>query len=163
MDVDKDPSNSVHFRRVLSHFATGLTVITSEVDGHKVGFTCQSFSSVSLDPPLVAFFSHVDGGSWACIRKAGFFCVNVLSEGQEYVSRVFAMRGADKFHDVETHPAPSGAPIIDHSIAWIDCTIENVVRAGDHDCVIGRVQSLSAAETAMPLLYFRGGYGQLGS
>jgi 3-hydroxy-9,10-secoandrosta-1,3,5(10)-triene-9,17-dione monooxygenase reductase component len=160
---DVNAFTDVEFRRVLGHFATGLTIIACCVDGHPFGFTCQSFASVSLDPPLISFFAHKESGSWAGIRDVGRFSVNMLSDQQVNLARIFAVRGADKFNDVEWTLSPAGMPIIKGGIAWLDCTVESVFDAGDHDGVLGRVRSLEHENNAAPLIYFRGGYGDLGS
>ena len=154
-----DPTDDLTFRRVLGHFATGLAVVTGDHDGTRAGFTCQSFTSVSLRPPLVGFFARKESQSWAMIRASGRFCVNVLARDQEMVARTFATPGIDKFHDLPTVGAPSGSPILPGVIAWIDCSIEIVADAGDHDSVLGSVTSLAHVADSMPLLYFRGGYG----
>lgn len=157
-----DPSfDAARFRQVLGHFATGITVVTA-VDGHgPVGFTCQSFSSLSLEPPLVVFAPANDSSSWPRIKAAGHFAVNILSEDQEDVCRRFATRGADKFAGCGWHSAPStGAPILGGVLAWIDCTIEAEHEGGDHLLVVGRVHGLEIVHEGKPLLFFRGGYGR---
>ena len=148
------------FRTVLGHFCSGVAVVTALDTGVPVGLTCQSFSSVSLDPPLVLFVPAKASGSWAGIRSAGHFCANVLDEGQEELSRRFATKGADRFAGVGYRPGPSGAPILDGCLAAIDCEIEAVHDAGDHDIVVGRVLDLAVGSQGGPLLFFRGGYGR---
>lgn len=154
-----EATDSTAFRRVLGHFASGITVVTAALDDHRVGFTCQSFASVSLDPPLVAFFAREDSLSWATIRESGTFAVNVLSRRQEQVARVFGTRGVDKFRDVDVTRSPNGSPLINGVIAWLDCRVENIFQAGDHEGVLGRVDVVAHVHNAPPLLYFRGGYG----
>lgn len=158
-----DPAiDQARFRQVLGHFPTGVTVITSEVDGERVGLAVGSFFSVSLDPPLVGFCAGNQSTSWPKIRAAGRFCVNVLGEHQEAVSRVFAGKGEDKFAGIGYDAAPaSGAPRIADVLAWIDCELHAVHEAGDHDVVIGRVHDLAVADEGGPLVFFRGGYAQL--
>jgi flavin reductase (DIM6/NTAB) family NADH-FMN oxidoreductase RutF len=119
-----------------------------------------SFASVSLDPPLVAFFAGRDSDSWPGIEAAGAFCVNVLSDQQEGLSRRFAAKEGDKFEGIGWRPAASGSPLLDGVLAWIDCDIESVTEAGDHVCVMGRVRELEVAHDGAPLLFFRGGYGR---
>lgn len=149
------------FRQVLGHFATGITVVTAaDVDG-PVGFTCQSFSSLSLDPPLVVFAAAEDSSSWPRIRAAGHFAVNILSDDQEDVCRRFATRGVEKFAGQGWSPAPAtGSPILDGVLAWIDATIEAEHQGGDHLLVVGRVHGLEIVHEGKPLLFFRGGYGR---
>jgi flavin reductase (DIM6/NTAB) family NADH-FMN oxidoreductase RutF len=119
-----------------------------------------SFSSVSLDPPLVAFMPDKSSSSWPKFRDSGHFCVNILGSDQESVCRTFAVSGGDKFAELSWHPAGSGSPILDGVLAWIDCDIEVVHEAGDHYIVIGRVRELDVESTALPLVFFQGGYGR---
>ena len=150
-----------HFRRVLGHFPTGVAGITSiGPDGAPVGMAVGSFTSVSLDPPLVAFLPDKKSTTFPKIRDAGFFCANVLGADQEHICRAFASKAPDKFVDVSWRPADSGAPILDRAVAWIDCDIEEVHEAGDHFIVIGRVRELEVPEVGLPLLFFQGGYGR---
>jgi flavin reductase (DIM6/NTAB) family NADH-FMN oxidoreductase RutF len=154
------------FRRVLGHFPTGVVVVTGlDPDGAPVGLAVGSFTSASLDPPLVAFFPDHSSSSWPRIAPTGRFCVNILGHDQEAVSRVFAMRGGDKFATLSWRAAPSGAPILDGVVAWIDCELEAVHPAGDHDVVLGRVRTLDIERTDVdssrqPLVFFQGGYGR---
>jgi 3-hydroxy-9,10-secoandrosta-1,3,5(10)-triene-9,17-dione monooxygenase reductase component len=150
------------FRQVLGHFPTGVTVVTGAHEGTPVGLAVGSFCSVSLDPPLVAFFPSRTSSSWPKIAEAGSFCVNILGDDQEDVSRRFATPGADKFHGLGWEAAASGAPILDGVLAWIDCRIHEVVDAGDHHCVFGLVEDLEAAGGSGPLIFYRGGYGRVG-
>lgn len=152
--------DSAKFRQVLGHFATGVTVVTAASDAGPVGLAVGSFASVSLDPPLVAFFPDSGSSSWPKIEAAGSFCVNVLSEDQEDVCRRFASKSDDKFAGLGWRPAGSGAPLLDGALAWIDCDIESVTVAGDHFCVVGRVRDLDVGHEGRPLLFFRGGYGR---
>jgi len=151
--------DSTRFRRVLGHFCTGVTVVTSlGPDGEPVGFACQSFAALSLDPPLVLFCPSRTSTTWARIATAGHFCVNVLAEDQRDLSRVFGTSGSDKFAGVAWSPAPSGAPILDGALTWADCTIEMTHEAGDHHVVIGHVDELGTCRDARPLLFYRGRY-----
>jgi len=146
------------FRDTLGRFCSGVTVVTSVAGGEPVGLTCQSFSSVSLDPPLVMFVPAKTSRAWPLIRRAGFFCVNFLAEGQQELSNTFATRGADKFAGVAWTSSKTGAPVLDGVVGHVDCTIHAVHEAGDHYVVIGRVQALSVGADAGPLLFYRGGY-----
>lgn len=154
------PFDSAKFRQVLGHFPTGVTVVTAAAEGGPVGLAVGSFASVSLDPPLVAFFPDKGSASWPRIEEAGAFCVNILAEDQEDVCRRFASKGDDKFAGLGWKPAGSGAPILDGTLAWIDCDIGDVVEAGDHYCVMGRVRGLDVSHDGAPLVFFRGGYGR---
>lgn len=149
------------YRQVLGQYPTGVCVVTAvEPDGSRVGFSVGSFTSVSLDPPLVAFFPDKRSGSWARIRECGSFCVNILSADQEDVCRRFASRGDDKFAGAAFRDAGSGAPILNGVVAWIDCDIETISEGGDHHIVVGRVRELEIENPSLPLLFFQGGYGR---
>jgi 3-hydroxy-9,10-secoandrosta-1,3,5(10)-triene-9,17-dione monooxygenase reductase component len=147
-----------HFRQVLGHFCTGVTVVTGMSEGEPVGFACQSFAALSLDPPLVLFCPGRRSSTWARIAPTGRFCVNVLAEEQRELSRVFGTSGADKYAGVDWSLSPGGAPVIDGVVTWVDATIEEVHDAGDHQVVIGRVTTLGEFRDARPLLFYRGRY-----
>lgn len=152
--------DSKRFRQVLGHYPTGVTVVTAvDADGRPVGMAVGSFTSVSLDPPLVAFLPDKSSTSFPRIRNASSFCVNVLSAEQEHVCRAFAAKGQDKFQGLSWRAAGSGAPILDGVVAWIDCGFEAIYESGDHFIVIGKVRELDVANHGMPLLFFQGGYG----
>jgi flavin reductase (DIM6/NTAB) family NADH-FMN oxidoreductase RutF/DNA-binding IclR family transcriptional regulator len=151
-----------HFRRVLGHFPTGVAVITGiDPEGKPAGMAIGSFTSVSLDPPLVAFLPDKSSSSWPKIQPSGTFCVNILASEQESVCRAFAVKGGDKFASFSWAPSDgTGSPKLDDVVAWIDCDIETVHEAGDHYIVIGRVRDLDVANPSLPLLFFQGGYGR---
>jgi flavin reductase (DIM6/NTAB) family NADH-FMN oxidoreductase RutF len=166
-DDERAPVDAAEFRRVLGSFATGVTVVTApageEEDG-PAGFACQSFSSLSLDPPLVAFMVARTSTTWPRIARAGVFCVNILGAHQGDLCRGFAVSGADKFAGVDYDPAPvSGSPRLSGAPAWIDCTIQAVHTGGDHLIVVGRVNALGTLEDGPgnPLLFHRGRFGRL--
>ncbi|CAN5482778.1 flavin reductase family protein [soil metagenome] len=153
--------DAAHYRSVLGHFPTGVTVITATGAEGPVGLAVGSFCSVSLDPALMAFFPGKSSTSWPGIREAGSFCVNVLAEDQEDLCRVFASKGADKFAGIGWDRAATGAPRLADVLAWIDCDIETVHDAGDHDICVGRVRELDVERRGIgPLVFFRGGYGR---
>ena len=159
MPVPRHDSSTL--RKVFGHYPTGVVVAAAMNDGQPVGMAIGSFSSVSLDPPLVSFMADRSSTSFPGIREAGSFCVNVLAEDQETVCRTFAMRGADKFAGVGWSPAPAtGSPLLDDVVAWVDCDIADVIEAGDHHIVLGRVRDLGASPQRSPLLFFQGGYGK---
>ncbi|MFE5032385.1 flavin reductase family protein [Streptomyces sp. NPDC056683] len=165
---ERAPVDQTEFRRVLGTFATGVTVITApaaEGESAPAGFACQSFSSLSLDPPLVCFMVGRTSATWPRIARAGVFCVNVLGAGQGDVCRAFAVSGADKFAGVTHDPAPvSGSPRLTGAAAWIDCTVHAVHTGGDHLIVVGRVDALGTGEApGGPLLFHRGRFGTLGA
>ena len=151
--------DSGEFRNVLGHFPTGVTAVTAVNNGKPIGMAIGSFTSVSLEPPLVAFLPGKESGSWKEIREAGSFCVNVMGQDQMEVCGVMASRAEDKFADVEWSPAGSGSPSISGSIAYIDCDIEMIHDGGDHDIVIGRVLKLEVMDSKSPLVFFQGNYG----
>ena len=142
------------FKEALGRFVTGVTVVTALEDEEPVGFTCQSFVSLSLEPPLVALAPAKSSTSWPRIAKAGSFCVNVLGHHQQEVCRKFAVSGGDKFAGVAWHRAAGGAPIIEGSLAWVNCRLELIHDAGDHELVIGRVLDLGLGEGS-PLLFYK--------
>jgi 3-hydroxy-9,10-secoandrosta-1,3,5(10)-triene-9,17-dione monooxygenase reductase component len=149
------------FRQVLGHFPTGVTVITAAgVDG-PAGMCVGSFASVSLDPPLVAFFAGKSSTSYPAIAAAGHYCVNILGDDQEEVARVFAGKGDDKYSGIGWRPSvATGAPVLNDVLAWIDCRIDAVHEAGDHWIVVGRVLDLEIGREGGPLVFFRGGFGR---
>jgi 3-hydroxy-9,10-secoandrosta-1,3,5(10)-triene-9,17-dione monooxygenase reductase component len=151
--------DAARFRQVLGHFPTGVTVITANPDSGPVGLTIGSFTSVSLDPPLVGFLPGKESDSWPGIEKAGVFCVNILAEDQHELCWGFAKEGDNKFHGVEWRPAPSGSPVLDDVIAWIDCDVHAVIDAGDHWFVLGLVRELEIERDHGPMLFFRGKLG----
>jgi flavin reductase (DIM6/NTAB) family NADH-FMN oxidoreductase RutF len=148
-------------RDVLGHFASGVTVVTAMTEEAPIGFTCQSFSSLSLDPPLVAFAPARTSQTWPRLREIGRFCVNVLAEGQDAVSQTFARSGTDKFAGVHWTPSAHGAPVLDDVVAGIDGELWAEYDGGDHTIVVARVLDLGAHPERRPLLYHRGTYGLL--
>jgi 3-hydroxy-9,10-secoandrosta-1,3,5(10)-triene-9,17-dione monooxygenase reductase component len=151
------------FKDAMSRFATGVTVVAGMEDGNPVGFTCQAFVSLSVDPPFVAVAPARTSTSWPRIARAGTFCVNVLGDHQAELCRGFAVSGGEKFSGVEWHPAPiTGSPVIDGSLAWVDCELELVHDAGDHELVVGKVLGMGVSR-GRPLVYYRGGFGRFES
>lgn len=148
-------------REVLGHFASGVTVVTAVTADGPAGFTCQSFSSLSLDPPLVAFAPSRTSQTWPALRAIGRFCVNVLAEGQDAVSQNFARSGGDKFAGVRWSPSAHGSPVLDDVVAWIDGELWAEYDGGDHSIVVARVLDLGADPERRPLLFHRGTYGLL--
>ncbi len=168
MDVSTNSRNGLAraadaewFRSVLGRYPTGVSVVTGiGPDGSPVGLAVGSFTSVSLDPPLVAFLPATSSSSWPKIEPGHKFCVNILAADQEPVCRAFASKAADKFAGLSWRPASSGSPILDDAVAWVDCDLEVVHQAGDHLIVIGRVRDLDIERPTLPLLFFQGGYGK---
>ncbi|MDT0507611.1 flavin reductase family protein [Novosphingobium sp. MMS21-SN21R] len=147
------------YRSVLGAWPTGVCVITSvDGDGRRHGLVVGSFSSISLDPPLVGFFPDKRSSTWPSIALTGRFCVNVLGADQLDLCKRFAARADDKFAELAHGHSPSGLPVLDDAIAWIDCRIERVEDIGDHLLVVGEVEALARREEGTPLLFFRGQY-----
>jgi 3-hydroxy-9,10-secoandrosta-1,3,5(10)-triene-9,17-dione monooxygenase reductase component len=146
------------FRTVLGQFATGVTIITA-VDGDEpVGVAANSFTSVSLDPPLVLFCVGRTSTTWPRIERARKFAVNILGEHQEELSRLFATKGADRFGQAEWHLGVGGSPVLHDVLAYLDCEFWAEYDGGDHIIVVGRVLDLGVTHQAGPLVFFRGEY-----
>ena len=148
------------FRHVLGQFCTGITIITTVHDDQPVGFACQSFAALSLDPPLVLFCPTKVSRSWQSIEASGKFCVNVLHEDQKDVSARFGSREPDKFAGIEWNASPLGSPVLAGTLAHIDCTVASVHDGGDHFVVFGSVHAMSEPPKTKPrpLLFYRGEY-----
>ena len=144
-------------REVLGTFATGVVVVTALAE-EPLGFTCQSFVSQSLDPPLVSFSAARTSTTWPQIRAVARFCVNVLAHDQHELSELFARQGADRFAEVSWRASPLGAPILEGVSAWIDCALAAEYDAGDHTIVLGAVRNLDADPGRYPLIYYRSQY-----
>jgi len=149
------------FRRTLGQFATGVTIITAVSDGEPAGVAANSFTSVSLDPPLVLFCVARTSTTWPRIEKARKFAVNILGEHQEELSRLFATKGADRFGQTDWHLGVGGSPVLHNTIAYLDCEFWAEYDGGDHVIVVGRVLDLGVHRDGVPLVFFQGGYGQL--
>lgn len=148
-------------RNLYGQFASGITVISTSTDDGPVGFACQSFAALSLDPPLVLFCPMKGSRSWDAIESTGRFAVSILAEEQQEVSGVFGSRTPDKFGAVDWSLSPvGGQPILDGVLAWIDCTVETVHDGGDHFVVYGRVCDFAAPDgtSGKPLLFYRSQY-----
>lgn len=156
-----EPKNA--FRQVLGQYPTGVTAITARAADGPVGMAIGSFTSVSMDPPIVGFLPTKSSSSWPKIETAGKFCVNVLTSAQENVCRAMSAKGADKFATIPWTEGVTGAPAIDGALAWIECTIRDVLDAGDHYIVLGDVVDMRMGTPALPLVFFRGGYGKFSS
>lgn len=150
------PVDATDFRHALGHFCTGVTVMTGLDGADPVGLACQSFSSLSLDPPLVLFCPGRTSTSWPRIRRGGRFAVNVLAEDQPEVCAAFGSSTAAKFAATRWRVTEGGAVVIKDVLAWLDCTVEAIHDGGDHEIVVGRVQELRVERDHRPLLYFRG-------
>jgi 3-hydroxy-9,10-secoandrosta-1,3,5(10)-triene-9,17-dione monooxygenase reductase component len=152
--------DAASYRTVLGHFATGVTLVTAIDNDEPVGMACNSFTSVSLEPPLVLFCAAKSSTTWPRIQAAGKWAANVLAEDGEEVCRLFAQKGADRFAHTPYTIGRSGAPILDRALAFVDCETETEHDAGDHIIVVGRVVELGYLPEGKPLLFYRGGYGR---
>lgn len=151
---------AAEFRQVLGYYPTGVSAITAMgADGQPIGMVVGTFSSVSLDPPLVGFLPDKSSSTWPRLEAAGRFCVNVLASDQLGVCRQLAGKGPDKFAEVEYTVSDHNLPVIAGALATIECALHSVTDAGDHYFVLGRVLRLEAAREADPMLFFRGRYG----
>jgi flavin reductase (DIM6/NTAB) family NADH-FMN oxidoreductase RutF len=149
------------FRRVLGHFASGVTVVTTcDTDSAPVGLTVSAFASLSLDPPLILVCVDHKAQSYPAVRDRGRFAVNVLTRGQETVSRRFASTRLDKFDGVPHRISELGLPLLDEALVHIECTTVSAHVEGDHTIFVGRVERADVRE-GEPLLYYRGRYSQL--
>ena len=153
-----DSFDSKEFRQVLGHFPTGVVIISGlDGAGKPQGLTIGSFSSISLDPPLVGFFPGLNSKSWPAIAESGFFCVNVLAASQSDLCCRFAKESEDRFNGVDWSNSPNNSPKIAGAVAYIDCAIESSSQIGDHLLIVGRVQSLEAvAGAGSPMVFSKG-------
>jgi 3-hydroxy-9,10-secoandrosta-1,3,5(10)-triene-9,17-dione monooxygenase reductase component len=151
------------FRDTLGHYASGITIISAMGEDGPVGFTCQSFYSVSTEPPLVSFSVMRSSATYPDVRASGGFAVNVLAHDQHALSNQFARKGDDRWEGVAWSATPEGRPVIDDTVMWLDCDLWAEHEAGDHLIVIGRVNRMSAPSWHRqdPLLYFKGAYRYL--
>lgn len=149
------------FKSALSNFCSGVTIVTAIGEGSPVGFSCQSFSSLSLEPPYVCFCPAVTSTSWPRIRAAGSFCVNVLAADQDEVCRAFARSGTDKFAGVEWASGGNGAPRLAGSLVSLECTLGEEIPGGDHTIVTARVTAVGPIREADPLLFYRSSFHEL--
>ena len=162
------PLDRLQYRRVVGRFATGVTVVTTQVGGEQHAMTCNSFTSVSLEPVLVLFCAEKVARFHDVVLATGEWAVSVLAQGQEAVSRHFAVRGRpldDQFAGVDHTLGPvTGAAVLDCSVAALECRTVSTVDAGDHTVVVGEVLGLSVPDPeGEPLLYYEGRYRTFGA
>ena len=155
------PIDKQEFRRVLGHFAAGVTVVTTVGDdGKPYGLTATAFTSVSLEPPLVLVCVDKRSDSHAHFHTSRVFAVNFLAADHEPLSRRFAVSGGDKFDGLGIHQSPTGAPLLPDALGYLACRTVDVIDAGDHTIFLGQVEAADARE-GEPLLYFRGTYRKM--
>ncbi|EOM77473.1 flavin reductase [Rhodococcus rhodnii] len=146
-------------RRLMGRFASGVTIVTALDDDEPVGFACQSFASVSLDPPLVLFCAAHSSRSWPRIRSVGRFAINVLAEPQSDVCGAFGTRDGRKFDGLDWNVSPWGTPSLDGVLMRVHAELHDVHVAGDHDVVVGRVLGLESGAAERPMLFYCGRFG----
>jgi 3-hydroxy-9,10-secoandrosta-1,3,5(10)-triene-9,17-dione monooxygenase reductase component len=157
-------TDSRSFRRWCGGFATGITVVTAkDRTGHPVGITINSLTSVSLEPPLILFCLVRSARAYPIFRKATHFAINILSEGQEYLSRYFADPGRHAVPDTIWDREKKNCPILRHTLGWMICKRAAIFKGGDHDIITGKTVALHRRSgTLKPLLYFHGRYRKIG-
>lgn len=154
--------DATQFRKALGAYPTGVCVITARDDnGDNHAMVVGSFTSISLDPPLVGFFPAISSRTWQLMQNSPRFCINVLGAGQEDYCQRFTARDQDKFEGLVPLATPAGLPRLVEALAWIDVDVESVTELGDHVLVVGRVTALDAEPEGEPMIFFRGRYRQL--
>jgi flavin reductase (DIM6/NTAB) family NADH-FMN oxidoreductase RutF len=152
--------DDAQFKLAMSHFATGVTVVTTEHDGHRYGLTVASFASLSLNPPLVLVCIEKSVKSHDAIAGSGRFGVSILGSQQADVSNRFASKADDKFSGVETFNGTIGVPLIANAITTVECRVREQLPGGDHTIFVGEVVAAQTGEGA-PLIYYRSGYREI--
>ena len=158
VELDVDPAT---LRRVVAAFPTGVTALAALVDGVPVGMAANSFTSVSLDPPLVSVCVATTSETWPRLRRATRIGVSVLSHEQEAASRSLASRGIDRFAALSWHATEDGAILLDGASAWFDCSLDREIRAGDHEIVLLNVHGLGTDPQTPPLVFHGSRYRRL--
>ncbi|MEM8580989.1 MAG: flavin reductase family protein [Pseudomonadota bacterium] len=146
------------FRDVLGTFTTGVVIVSTTLDGKPQGMTIGAFTSVSLDPPLIAFLPAKSSKTWPKIRSAGAFTINILAQDQEALCRAFARTSHQKFDGVDWFQSEHGTPHLAGALSWLDCTLNTVVDAGDHEIALGDVCALTQGKKDDPLVFFGGAF-----
>ncbi|WP_020495892.1 flavin reductase [Sciscionella marina] len=166
MTAEQEQQRIDRFRQAAGRFASGVTVVTTALDGHLYGITATSFVSLSLNPLLVTVSINAHSPILDEIRASGVFAINVLGRHQQEVSASFARRGRGRskgrFDAVETHTESTGAPVVTGALSWFDCTVHTMLSGGDHIILVGEVVSAGGG-TGAPLLYWSGEYHELGT
>ncbi len=154
------PIDNAHFRQVMGHFASGVTVVTTLVRDTPYGLTVSSFTSLSLVPPLVAICVDRSTAGHDAISSSGIYAVNILAQQQEHLSRQFASREANKFASVGYVLSENGLPLLEGALATVECRLWASYDGGDHTIFVGEVLAADCQD-ATPLVYFRRGYRAL--
>jgi flavin reductase (DIM6/NTAB) family NADH-FMN oxidoreductase RutF len=156
------PIEKNQLRQVMGHFVTGVTIITTFTKAGQIqGLTANAFTSVSLEPPLLLISVDKKAESWPAFEESRVFTVNILANDQEALSRKFAVSGGNKFEGVAYRIGANGAPILDGTLAYIECTLYAAYDGGDHSIYLGEIQQAEITE-GKPLVFYRGGYRALG-
>lgn len=147
------------FRDIVGHYATGVTVITAQGEDAPVGMACNSFFSVSLDPPLVGLAAAKTSTTWPDIEVTGKFCVNIMASHHQELAYTFSRKDIDRFEGA-VHAPRAGGPGLEEANAWIDCEIKEILDAGDHVIILGLVTAMEDRDDETePLVFYRGKYG----
>ena len=154
------PIDDAHFRLALSHFASGVTIVTTALEGRPYGMTVASFASLSLHPPLVLICIEKGVKTHDAIVAAGRFGVSILSSQQTGISSKFASRSDDKFTGIDTFTGQLEIPLITGALTTIECRVHEQLPGGDHSIFVGEVVDVQTRE-GDPLLYFRSGYREI--
>jgi flavin reductase (DIM6/NTAB) family NADH-FMN oxidoreductase RutF len=149
------------FRGTMGLYPTGVVIISAITESGPAGMAVNSFTSVSLDPPLIAFCPMRTSQTWAAIKEVGSFAVSFLASGQEDVARLLASKNVDRFGSHEWVAAPSGHPVLSTALAWIDATVHEIFAGGDHEVVLADVRSHLRKDQRDPLVFFGGRYRAL--
>ena len=152
--------DSLAQRRIMGHFATGVTVVTAHQNGEIYGMTANAVTSLSLKPPLVLVAVDKTAAMHASLTESRCFALNILTQEQEPISRRFAMRGPKEVNDLKWIKAASGAPILADALAYVDCRLAEILPGGDHDIFLGEILA-GEAHRGAPLLYYGGKYRRL--
>ena len=142
---------------VLGHYLTGVVVVTAFSPSGPVGFTCQTFGSLSIESATVFFAASSTSKSWARMQEVGLIGINILRDDQALLARVFATSATDKFADVNWFAAPNGSPLLEGSLAYLEGSLQEIANHGDHDIVVAELD-FASTEPGNPLVYYRGGY-----
>lgn len=161
MDEHRPTIGEEAFRDVMGRYATGTAIVTATWDGRPHGLAVNSFTSVSLDPPLILFCPDKRSDTWPSISRARYFGVNILAAGQDQLCRQFARKGADRFSGTTFTVSSRGCPVLTETLAHLECEIEQVIDAGDHYVTIARVLELGTARDLRPLIFYQGRFHRL--
>jgi 3-hydroxy-9,10-secoandrosta-1,3,5(10)-triene-9,17-dione monooxygenase reductase component len=147
------------FRHVLGHYPTGVSIITAVTPDGPVGMAMNSFTSVSVTPPLVLFCPAASSTTWPVLRTCDAIAINVLAADQEPVSRLFAKRGVDRFAEIGWRIGENGAPLLNGALGWLECSVQAEYPAGDHTVVTAEISKMGLNPVLdSPLVFFRSAY-----